>query len=88
MGAGNLFDYGMRSKVKSVQDEVRLTAIKAEGALALAAHIMEGVIGLDEHRKSISAGDPVTDVLLTEIEVAAVRHVKSIQGSLYNNWRL
>lgn len=75
-------------QAKAVHNEVRLAALKSDGALALAAHVMEGIIGLDERRRALAQDDPVTNEMLVRIEMAAVGHINSIQLNLYNGWRL
>ncbi len=81
-------DRQVAARAKQAYDEVRLAALKVDGALALAGHIMDGVVGLDNHRQALSNGDPVTDVLLADIQINAVRKVKAIQNGLYDEWGL
>lgn len=75
-------------QAKKIHDEVRLSAFKADGALALAGHIMEGVVGLDNHRRQLAGNDPVTTALLADIEQEAINSVKRIQRDLTSGWGL
>jgi len=75
-------------RAKAVHDEVRLAAFKVDGALALGGHIMEGVVGLDEHRRALAKDDPVTTALLADIEQTAIFAAKKIQSNLYNDFGL
>ena len=79
-------DRAVAAAAKLVFDEVRLAALKADGAIGLAGHIMEGMTGLDERRQTLSTGDRANDIMLTEIQIAALRAVKAIQAKLYNQW--
>jgi hypothetical protein len=81
-------DREVAAKAKPIHDEVRLAAFKADGAMALAGHIMEGVVGLDQHRRTLAANDPITNQLLADIEQQAIFSVKKIQSNLYNDWGL
>lgn len=81
-------DRAVAARAKSIHDEVRLAAFKADGALALAGHVMEGVVALDTHRRMLAGDDPVTTALLADIEQQALFSVKKIQANLYNDWGL
>lgn len=81
-------DRAVARKAKRVYDEVRLRALQADGALALGAHIMEGVVGFDDLRRELSSGDPITNALLMEVEAETVRQVKSTQRKLGDSWDL
>jgi hypothetical protein len=82
------YDRQVARQAKPIHDEVRLSAFKADGALALAGHIMEGVASLDTHRRMLAGNDPVTNRLLADIEQQALFSVKTIQAKLYNGWGL
>jgi hypothetical protein len=73
---------------KDTYDAVRLAALKADGAMALGGHIMQGLLALDEHRRSLSCGDPIIDVMLMEVEANTIRQVKGIQSGLFDSWGL
>lgn len=79
-------DRDVAKDAKAVYDEVRLAAFKARGALELGAHVMDGVMELDEHRRELAGDDPVTVGLLAEIERQAINSAKAIQRNLYNRW--
>lgn len=73
---------------KQVYDEVRMAALKNDGSMALAAHIMEGFVQLDARRMELAQGEPALSALLTDIEMTALRQAKLIQSKLYNDWGL
>lgn len=75
-------------RIEEVVSEVRMAGVKTDGAIALAAHVMEGVRDLDDERRVLAAGDPVTNQVLAEIELEAVRQVKKIQGALFDVWSI
>lgn len=79
-------DRAVAGKAKQVFDEVRLTSLKAEGALALAGKIMEGVVELDKHRRALAGEDAVLNMMLTDIEVTAVARASRIQRELFDRW--
>jgi hypothetical protein len=81
-------DRAVSKKAKKIYDEVRLQGFKAEGATALAGHIMEQAVSLNERRQALSQGDPVTEALLTDIQMTAMRELKKVQSSLFNDWNL
>lgn len=82
-------DRAMAVKAKKVYDEVRITGLKVDGAIALAGHVMEKVSELDAQRRALAGDDPVTNQILVDIELHAMAQVKSIQNSLYKpNWNL
>jgi hypothetical protein len=74
------------TQTQRVYDQARVAAVKADGAVALAAHIMEQVVGLDRYRQSLSEGDPMLGLVLGDIEANAIRQCKKIQNNLYNPW--
>jgi hypothetical protein len=75
-------------QAKAVHDQVRLASFQADGAVALAGHLMEGMVGLDEHRRALAKDDPITNALLADIEQQAILSVKKIQANLYNGWAI
>lgn len=79
-------DRAIAAASRDLFNEVRLATLKADGAMALAAHLMEGMTGLDEQRRSLSRGDQIADVMLAEIQIATLHAVKKIQTSLYDQW--
>jgi hypothetical protein len=81
-------DREVATRAKQVHDEVRLAAFKGDGALALAGHLMEGTVELDERRRALAKGDPITNALLADIEQTAVFQVRKIQSRLFNDWGL
>ena len=81
-------DRGLVGQAKVVSDDVRLRAFKVEGALALAGHIMEGVVGLDNRRRAMAQNDPITTALLADIQARALLQVQKIQAGLFEDWDL
>lgn len=81
-----LRDRAVAKHGKKIYDEVRTKAMEAEGAIALAGHIMEGFLGLNEKRISLAAGDPATNVTLVEIQNMAMAKIKAIQSSYGSDW--
>jgi hypothetical protein len=81
-------DRAVARKAKDIYDEVRLAGMKADGAMALAGHIMEGFNTLDSRRRALSNGDPMNDIMLSEIQACAMLKIKQIQLNLYSQWDL
>ena len=81
-------DRAIAAKGKVTVDEVRFKALQADGAMALASHLMDGLIQLDAKAQSLAQGDPIKMAILMEIEAGAIRQCKNIQNSLYDNWGL
>ena len=75
-------------QAKEIYDETRLAGFKVDGALALAGHIMEGVVELDNLRQSLTQGDQIQDLMLSQIQGNALRQVIKIQSGLYEGWGL
>lgn len=75
-------------QARHIYEETQLAGFKADGVMALAGHMMEGLVMLDARRQSLSQGDPVTDVVLSEIEANTVRQLKQLQNDLGNGWRM
>ncbi|MCA1702354.1 MAG: hypothetical protein LC808_03430 [Actinobacteria bacterium] len=75
-------------KTQEVYDHAHLTAMKTDASMALAAHVMEGALDLDNYRKELAQGDPATNLLLAEFESTAMQQVKRLQRSLYNPWAI
>lgn len=73
---------------KKVFDDVRLAALRIDGAFALAAHIMEGAKELDDFASRLAQGDPIIRALLTDIEVTGLRQAAAIQRNVYSPWNL
>ena len=76
------------SQAKQTRTEVQLAGFKADGALALGGHIMEGVVCLDGHRRLLAGNDPLLNTLLADIEQTALFQAKKIQTGLYSQWKL
>lgn len=71
-----------------VYDEVRLTALKSDGAMALAAHIMQEATYLDRVRRELAEDDPVTANMLAQFEATAFEQAKRLQRGLYSGFDL
>jgi hypothetical protein len=83
-----LADRNVARHAKEIYDETRLAGFKADGVMALAGHIMEGVADLDRHRLAIAGNDPLLNQALAEIEITAIQQARSIQMNLHSGWRL
>lgn len=81
-------DRAVAAQAKALYDQVRIAAFKVDGAFALADHIMQKAVVLDEHRRALAGDDPITNQMLAEIEVAAVRQATNIQRKLFDAWGL
>jgi hypothetical protein len=68
-------------------EEVRLAGLQVDGALALAGHLVEGLVDLDTHRRRLAGDDVGLNLLLSEIEATAVRQCQRIQSDLYRDSR-
>lgn len=60
-----------------------LRQIREERELSLAAHIMEGITALDQHRRMLAQNDPVTNALLADLELSTITN---IQRNLSSHW--
>jgi hypothetical protein len=69
-----------------VKGQVRHRRLQADGALALGAHVMDGLKELDNYRKQQAGDDVDINLLLGEIEAMTIRQVKHIQAALYDGW--
>jgi hypothetical protein len=79
-------DRPLANEARTIYDNARLAVLRADSALAVAAHIMQGVTHLDDRRREIARDDPTLNMLLAEIEATAVQQVKGIQRGLLTNW--
>lgn len=81
-------DRAVAGRAKTVYDDARLTALKADASLALGAHIMVGVTALDSMRKQLASDDMGLNMLLADVMVNTVRQVSAIQRSFNDPWSL
>ncbi len=72
-------DRRIAKKAQGVVDNVRLAALKADGVVALAGHIMEEFCELDGLRVRLAKGDLSKNMLMAEIEETAFQQVMKIQ---------
>lgn len=79
-------DKPIAEAARIVYDDVRLSSLQVDGALALAGHAMEGLVDLDAHRQALAAGELSLHTLLGEIQAQAVAQVKKIQRNLFSDW--
>lgn len=70
----------------TIFSEVRNAVLRADGVIAFGAHVMEGLVDLDDHRKHLAQEDITRNLLLAEIESETVRQIKAIQRGLVNPW--
>ncbi|MGJ5804373.1 hypothetical protein ACSCB1_35490 [Streptomyces europaeiscabiei] len=81
-------DRALARRGKDFYDDVRLKALQSEGVMALAGHIMEGLVTLDNKRQALACGDPVTNATLAEIQATAIAQAKKLQSDLTDGWKL
>lgn len=81
-------DRRVGKQAKQVYDDVRLRGMQVDGAMALAAHVMDEAVQLDQKRLALAGTDPVLNGLLSDIEATALRQAKSIQQGLFSRWGL
>jgi len=67
---------------RNVYDEVRLAALKADGATALAGHMMNRLRDLDDNRRQVAQDDATLNLICAEFESEAVQQCKEIQRGL------
>lgn len=79
-------DREVARQAREVYNEVRIAGVEVDGAMALADHIMERAVELDGRRRSLAEDDPAINMMLTEIEVTAIRQAKHIQAGLFSGW--
>lgn len=79
-------DREVAARAKRVYDEVRLSAVKADGAMALGAHIMEGTAQLDAHRRQLAGNNEALNAVLCEIELTTIRQAQTIQRQTFNRF--
>ena len=70
---------GVARAAQGINDRVRVAGFHADASLALAGHVMEGVAGLDSHRRKLAGDDPALNMMLLDVEYEALNNVKSIQ---------
>lgn len=73
---------------RSVVDRIRLQALRADGVMALAEHIMAGVRDMDDTRRLLSRGDPGMNTVLADIEARALLQISKIQAQTFSPWDL
>lgn len=77
---------GVAKAAKAVYDEVRMTALKADGEMALAGHIMQKAKELDDLRRSIAQEDPVMHSILIDVEKKALQKAALHQHNMFDPW--
>lgn len=70
---------GVARQARQINNRVRVDGFYADATLALGGHIMEGVAGLDAHRRKLAGEDPALNMVLFEIEEEAIHGVRGIQ---------
>jgi hypothetical protein len=68
--------------------EVRRSAQRVDGAMALAGHMMGGLTELDKLRQKLAGDDMPLNMMLSDIEAMAIQQCKHIQARLFNPWGL
>jgi hypothetical protein len=79
-------DRGVAKRAKAIYDETRVAAMKADAGIALGAHIMEGVVGMEHLRRQLAGDDIGLNLLLSEIQQNTIRQVGHVQRNLFNDW--
>jgi len=70
-------DRAVARQAKQVYDKARLAAMEADAVIAVAGHVMEGVADLDAKRKDLAQEDVTLHMALADIEMMAIRQIKS-----------
>lgn len=73
-------------RAKTIYDDVRLAAVKADAAMALGAHLMEGAAQLDAHRRALAGSNEQLNAVLCEIELNTIRQAETIQRQAFNRF--
>ncbi len=71
-------DKAVARQARAINNRVRLDGFQLDAGLALAGHAIEGVAGLDAHRRKIAGDDPALNMVLFEIEEEAIEGAKYI----------
>lgn len=71
---------------QAIADRVREAATKAEGAIRLGEHIVDGLTDFDGHCRQLAGSDPRLNMVMAEIEAETIDQVKKIQRHLYSKW--
>lgn len=69
-----------------VHDGVRIAALKTDGSLALAAHVMEGAEGLDAHRQDLAGQRSAAQHYPGRRRSYGARAGQKIQMNLFNEF--
>lgn len=72
-----------RRAKRETYDKVREAGFAADGAFALAGHIMEGYARLDAHRQSLAGNDPGLNNDLDAFQLQARQQALSIQRNAF-----
>lgn len=68
-------------RAQRVYDDVRLRALAADGAVALAGRMMDSMARLDEKRRSLShPEDSLLNDMLMSIQMDAIKELRKIQN--------
>lgn len=73
---------------RAVVERVQLSGHQADGAIALAGHMMRELTDLDRERRTLAQDDVTLNIVLSEIEATAIAQCKQIQRNLYSPWGL
>lgn len=68
-----------------IVSEVRLSALRAEGQIALAGHIMNNLTELNAHKRMLAQDDPGLHMMLSRIEAEAGEACTRLQKNLFND---
>lgn len=76
----------LRRDARRVVEETQLQALQTDGVMALAEHIMTGIVKLDTTRRVLARGDVGVNSILADIEARALLQVRKIQSETFNPW--
>jgi len=79
-------DRQVAKRAQAIYDETRIAGMKADANMALAGHIMDGMVTLYERRRALAEDDPAVDMMLGEIQKNTMRALRRIQTNLFNEW--
>ena len=76
-------DRELVGRARGVYEDVVLSRVKVDGAMAIAGHIMEGVTLLDARRRALAGDNAQLNAVLGSIELNTVHQVEGIQRDMF-----
>lgn len=84
-----LFGSGLEKHVaretNNIVAEVQLAGRRAEGQIAFAGHVMQGLTELNAYKRQLAQDDPSLSLILSEIEMNAARACSRVQRDLFSS---